>query len=227
MAAFNSMIFRLCKLPLSIENYINELKYVKKIANINGFSEDSVNKLVCKHSRNIKRQQLTTFYNYRNDNTKKYAIFNFSGDMSLKLKHIFKQHNINLVFSNNFKIYNMLSDFKDKTENQYKSGIYKISCGNKNCSLMYIGQTKRAIIKRFKEHSANIKHNQPDKSAVALHALELDHFNITSDNNLKLLKQVNNNRKLNAWESLHLHKNRCHLMNTDRGQIQSPLFYYT
>ena len=226
LAAFNSMIYRLCKIPLSVKNYINELDHIKHLANINGYSENIINKLVCKHARNIKRKKLSTFYSLSyKENIKKRVVFGFSGSLTEKLKHIFKQHDIDLVCTNNFKLSNILCNIKDKTEDINKAGIYEISC--KDCELKYIGQTRRNIITRFKEHCAHIKHNQPSKSAVAQHVLENNHFNISRNENLKLLKSVNNNTKLNAWESLYIHKNRFNLMNVDKGPIISPLFYFT
>ena len=69
--------------------------------------------------------------------------------------------------------------------------------------------------------------NQLQSTVAQQHVLDNDHFNITRHENLKLLKNVNNTTKLNAWESLHIHKNRFNLMNFDKGPIKSSLFYFT
>lgn len=226
MAVFNSMVYRLCKLPLSVKNYIKELNYIKNVASINGFDNDIVNKLVSKHCKNIKRNEITSFFiEEKKNRNKKRAVFSYAGNLTDQLKNIFKKHNIDLVFTNNAKLLSTICNIKDKTDNNSKSGIYEISC--KDCPLKYIGQTRRNILTRFKEHSAHIKYNQPEKSAVAQHVLDFDHFNINKEENLKLLKNVNHVSKLNAWESLYIHKNRFNLMNNDKGPIKSPLFYFT
>lgn len=46
MAALHSMINRLCKLPLSINSFMNELKRIKEIALTNGYTLSTVESLV-------------------------------------------------------------------------------------------------------------------------------------------------------------------------------------
>ncbi|XP_017485424.1 PREDICTED: uncharacterized protein LOC108373989 [Rhagoletis zephyria] len=40
IASFNSMVFRLCSLPLSAESYMKEYMQIKHIADINGFNKE-------------------------------------------------------------------------------------------------------------------------------------------------------------------------------------------
>lgn len=49
------------------------------------------------------------------------------------------------------------------------AGIYKIDC---ECGSCYIGQTKRSIATRLKEHIADVKHRRSLKSAVCEHMLD-------------------------------------------------------
>jgi hypothetical protein len=51
--------------------------------------------------------------------------------------------------------------------------IYEINC--KDCNQKYIGQTKRPIITRFKEHMAHRKFGRFEKSSAAQHIFESDH----------------------------------------------------
>ncbi|CAK1600830.1 unnamed protein product [Parnassius mnemosyne] len=46
------------------------------------------------------------------------------------------------------------------------AGVYKLDC---ECGLSYIGQTKRSIKTRVKEHIAEVKHRRSGKSAVCEH----------------------------------------------------------
>lgn len=48
LAANHSAIHRLCRLPLSIANHMEEYQYIKETANVNGYSEKMVEKLVYK-----------------------------------------------------------------------------------------------------------------------------------------------------------------------------------
>lgn len=225
LAAFHSMIHRLCKLPLSITNFSNEYKHLKEIATVNGYNESIVDKLIIKHTRKIKKSNLSTLFTQNrrldeNNNNTERASMTFFPSITDKLTAKFKKKNIECVFSNNGKIKNMLGTTKDKTKTNEKSGIYEVKCGN--CEAKYIGQTKRSIKVRFKEHSSHIKYNRPEKSSVATHALTTNHFDLKSDN-VKLLKHVTNHRRLDAYESIYIHINE-NLMNSDDGNIISPLF---
>ena len=98
---------------------------------------------------------------------------------------------------------NLLGSTKDKINCFNQLGIYKITCGD--CELCYIGQSKRKMLTRFKEHTACIKYNKPERSTVASHALDNNHFNITSDN-LQLIKAVSFNKLLDAYIKVYLYK---------------------
>lgn len=50
-----------------------------------------------------------------------------------------------------------------------KPGVYKVNC---SCGESYIGQTKRTISCRIKEHIRAVKNNDIAKSAIAQHLLE-------------------------------------------------------
>lgn len=148
--------------------------------------------------------------------------FNYTPQITNKLKSIFMKHNLKIVFNNNNKLQNVLHNPKDKIETQNKSGIYKITCNN--CENIYIGQTKRNILTRFKEHIAHIKYKRPTKSAVADHVITNNH-NIDIDN-LTLIKHISNKNQLDAWESLYIYKHKHKLMNNDDVPIISPLFKF-
>ena len=110
-----------------------------------------------------------------------------------KLKNLFKKHNIQLVFSNNHKLKNLIGNNLDKIEDIKKSGIYSINCSD--CTKVYIGQTKRNILTRFKEHMYHIKCKNIFKSALASHWHETGHK--FEQSNLKLIKSCYNKKNLN------------------------------
>lgn len=74
---------------------------------------------------------------------------------------------IRTVFTPNTKIAQLLRSPKDSFPLE-KPGVYKIDC---SCGSAYIGQTKRTITSRVKEHIRAVKNNDTQKSAIADHLL--------------------------------------------------------
>lgn len=221
MASFNSMVFRLCSLPLNIKNYMDEIQTIKRIASKNGFQTKKIDELVKKHSRNIKLKELTTLKKQKEPNeTLKRCKFTYVGDSSLALANILKKYDINCVFKTDDKIKDLLGNPKDKIDPKQKSGIYSISC--LDCPRIYIGQTRRSIGKRYAEHRNHFRNMDQEKSAVAKHMWENNHqFN---ESCLKLEKVVHDRFYLDAVESLIIHRNRDVMMNLDLGPNPSRLF---
>ena len=108
-----------------------------------------------------------------------------------------------LVFSNNNKLENNICNLKDEIPTLQKSGIYQISCGE--CDKVYIGQTRRSIHTRFKEHIAHIKYNRASKFSLAHHAIHCNHNNIPTEN-LTLRKSVKDPYQTNSCLGKSLHK---------------------
>jgi len=144
----------------------------------------------------------------------------FAPEITNKLKKSFNEHNMQIVYKSDRKLSNLLGSAKDKIPKLQKSGIYTIKCGD--CNRKYYGQTKRTIDERYKEHMQCVRLNQPNKSAVATHILIDGHVNITKDN-VNLLRQVHDQRQLDAYEAFYIQKDK-NALNLDFGNIQSPLF---
>jgi len=78
--------------------------------------------------------------------------------------------------------------------------VYKISCSD--CNASYVGQTKRQLKTRLKEHSNNIKSDTSKHSVITQHILEYSH---TFDwNNTKILDTECNFYKRSISEMLHI-----------------------
>lgn len=224
-AAFHSLVHRLVKLPLSVANYKTEYERIKLIASLNGYNPTMIDVLIKTHARKVMRSGMTTLYTqnrYANNSIAdpKRVCLSFVPEITNKLKNIFERNNMRIVYSSNWKLKNMLGSTKDHIKSLEKTGIYQITCGD--CNLKYYGQTKRTISKRFKEHSGYIKTNQPGKSAIANHVLCNDHFNVSLDN-VKLVKQVNDANKLDAYETFFIQRD-VNALNLDNGNIQTDLF---
>lgn len=222
MAAFHSMVFRLCKLPLSAKNYMDELSHIKQVATVNGYSNNFVDILVKKHSKEIKRSSQSTFFsNVKSEDIRRVKVsYCHKVQSNRKIGKVFKKNNMKVVHPSRNKLGSLLGSLKDQKDMLRKSGIYEIKCDN--CSAIYIGKTKRNLLVRYKEHKGHAVKNRPEKSAVAKHLLENDHC--CSICNIKLKKEINDARRLDAYESFFISKHNGPLMNNDHGNIESPLF---
>ena len=93
---------------------------------------------------------------------------------------------------------------KDNLPDQEKSGvIYKIDC--KDCQKHYIGETKRRLKTRLKEHEAAFSKRKDLNSNVVLHGLEENHHFDFEGAKVVGLSQSHAGRLLKeAWFSDHL-----------------------
>jgi hypothetical protein len=226
VAAFHSMVHRLCKLPLSITDYMKEYTYIKHIADVNGYKDTMIDQLIMKHTKKIKRSNSSSLFSQNKaleniEAPKRRVNMTFVPEITNKLKSVFSQFDLEMVFSSRNKLRNLLGSTKDKTEQLDKSGIYEIGCNN--CNNKYIGQTKRSVNKRFTEHEMNVRLIRPTKSAVAEHVLSNEHS--ISLQNVRLVKEVNNPNRLDAYESIYIGME-PNTMNLDNGNISSPLFSF-
>lgn len=220
LAAYHSMVHRLCRMKLSANDYMTEYKYIKEVAKINGYKDDLVDMLIKKHMDKINKFNLSTLFSqHKPEVNRKRVALPYIPRIMNKIKNKFREYDLDIVYTNQNKLMNLLGSTKDKIDCLHKSGIYSIQCGD--CMCEYIGQTKRSILVRYKEHSSYIKHNQGYRSGIASHALNNNHWNITK-NNLRLVKEINDARKLDAYESYYIQKS-DNTLNLDNGNIESHL----
>lgn len=218
-AALNFLVNRLINFPLNKTRYNTELKYIKQIAIYNGYSDIIIDKLLTKYKHRKEISNISTLTSNKNNKTKFISLPYDS--VSRSLNKVFNDFDIKISYKSNNTLKNLLGNPKDKIDHLQKSGIYQISCND--CDKVYIGQTRRQITTRFKEHINYIKYGNPEKSSVAEHIFQNNH-NINSDN-LKLLKTVNNVKQLDAFESINIFKNKHRLINSDLGPIPNSRLF--
>ena len=88
-----------------------------------------------------------------------------------RLSRTLAKHNIKIVALPHKKIFSYLPPYKEELGLR-TPGSYSIPC---ECGTVYIGQSGRTLQQRIKEHRRHIKLDQPNKSAVAEHIINLDH----------------------------------------------------
>jgi len=99
------------------------------------------------------------------------------------------------------KLNNLIRKGKDKLNDMQTTNIvYKLNC--KHCDKVYIGQTKRHLETRIKEHKNNIKYASGRFSVVSNHRLQNDHdFNWDKPN---ILHKENNRKKREVAEMFYI-----------------------
>src|SRR5580765_2337938 len=110
--------------------------------------------------------------------------------LSHNLKSTLSGNGMNIVYKINKKLNTLIRLGKDKLPNNERTNVvYKIDC--KNCNTTYIGQTKRHLRTRVKEHYNNIKLHTSNYSVISTHKLETGHdFDWTKPNILHNEKHV-------------------------------------
>lgn len=227
LSAFHSMIFRAINTPLTDERLTNEIQRIKQIAHINDYTEHLINELVAAHKRKKELRAHTTLSLTRNENDIEFswASFNFNAEILPKIKPILHQNQIKISECSRTRIRDLIGGSKDPVPVNKQSGIYAIQCNC--CDAKYIGQSRRAIINRQKEHQRHTSNNESEKSSVAKHMIENGHsFDLA---NLNLVQRVDKFYALNAFESYYINKNKNgNLMNENDGPIANSIFtkYY-
>lgn len=116
---------------------------------------------------------------------RKPAVLPFVRGVTDKIGHILKRVSIKTYFKPLKKMSQFLRPVKSNTPLQ-SAGVYKLDC---ECGLSYIGQTKRSISTRVKEHIADVKHRRCNRSAVCEHVMDRPNHSIKFDQPSVLVKE--------------------------------------
>ncbi|XP_041984078.1 uncharacterized protein LOC121736760, partial [Aricia agestis] len=114
------------------------------------------------------------------------AVLPFIKGVTDKVSYILRKASIKTYFKPPKNISQFLPPVKCNLPLQ-DAGIYKLDC---DCGLSYIGQTKRAIKTRIKEHIADVKHHRNTKSAICEHTLDQPRHYIRFDKPQILAKEA-------------------------------------
>jgi hypothetical protein len=201
MAAYNHMIHRLNNIPMSVDDYQEELNIIKYIADQNGYKPTKIDKMNSIHVDKIKYQQNTTL-RFDDNSQEKYVTVDYNKKTSHHVRKIFKNFGYKVAYKTQHKLERLL---KPKNVNVLDTGVYKLTCSD--CPSFYIGQTGRSFKERFKEHIKDIGKMRPE-SRYALHINETQHNYTAMDTNLKILHRMKKSDTMNRLEEIEIYKNR-------------------
>ncbi|KYM95315.1 hypothetical protein ALC62_14037, partial [Cyphomyrmex costatus] len=181
----------------SINNRINSLKYCN----------NNRNNIVNNGTRRIKNN---------------YFIVPYHKDVSEKFKNIINNSKINIVYKPTNNLGGIIKTGKDKLNKFDNTNVvYKINC--KDCDMSYVGQTKRRLRTRLKEHRDDLKKSN-NNSVVSKHQLNCKH-DIDWDNTA-ILDSEPVYFKRTISEMIHI-KNQIHCLNLQSDTEKLPQMYFS
>lgn len=177
-------------------DFDKEILFIKSVLTENNYPINFVNK------------NLNKIINYpgkiiQNNSDKILQIIPYINGLSENLKRISNQFNILTRFKTQNTLRSLLSHTKPKNLSQNnKECIYKIPC---ECGKVYIGETKRPLEIRIKEHKRNVQLHDVGKSKVAEHVWTQNH-KILFDNT-EVLDHEQNSLKRKIKETIYIKYN--------------------
>lgn len=211
------MIHRLINVPLTPEKFEIERQKILDIADINGVKASIINILIKKHRRKKLYSDCTSLDVIPE---KRWCAMTYNAHTFDALSKSFKKEHIALAPKTTTKLKSLLHSTKDKRDDDDKPGIYKAKCAV--CGVVYIGQTRRSLKVRVREHLSYIHKNEAYRSGLAEHIITQQHS--ISDTDFKLIENESNAIRLDILESMHIHLNKNNV-NRDIGPHFSSLFF--
>ncbi|XP_011882019.1 PREDICTED: uncharacterized protein LOC105569853 [Vollenhovia emeryi] len=196
------------------------LKLVKEILTNNCFPTHVIDKHIKCRLKQLRNQK---------DNQTKETPFDprqvvtipYIKHLSDNISRTFKNCGIQTIFTVPKKLNNIIKKGKDRLPNKKQTElIYKINCVD--CDACYIGQTKRHLDTRIKEHLSDIKKHDNDHSVVSKHRTTLGHEFQWSDS--QILHKERNLRKREVAEMFFI-KRHSSTINYQRDTESLPGVY--
>ena len=204
------------------EFHDKNLEIVKKILYNNNFPKKFVLGHIKKRLFNISNKNNNPTEPSRNFTPENILCVPYIEGLSERLNKICSKHNINVVYSViNQKNSKLIIKGKDNLPKDDRINlVYKIECDN--CPAVYVGQTKRKISSRIREHFNNISHRSQQISVVSEHRLEKNHDFRWND--VKILDNEPNWKKRLISEMIHIKTNTFNINKRQDTEGLNPLY---
>jgi hypothetical protein len=134
---------------------------------------------------------------------KKFLVIPYIRNLSKKISASLNKNEFSLGFRCVNKLDKFVKAHKDRNKKtECNNVVYKLKCKDYNAS--YVGQTKRKLKTRIKEHMNNIKLDTPKLSAISEHRIQK---NYTFDwENVEILDFESNYNKRLISEMIHINE---------------------
>ena len=97
---------------------------------------------------------------------------------------------------------------KDVINFEQKRGlVYQTSC--RDCNAVYVGETRRSVRTRKREHADAVKTFNTKKSALSQHVMDFDHTRRIDWDNVKILKSESHAYRRRVAESFLINQKAC------------------
>ena len=197
-AVVRTLVDRAEKLCSNKNTFTNEINFIKATLSQNGYPQSVLqvwNRK--KRSKESKRCKV---------------VIPYIQGISERISRTLASHDVQVAHRSVRKLRSIFKSPKDPTSPSTQCGvIYKIDC--QDCDKVYVGQTKNSLGTRVNQHRAALRLLQPEKSALAEHAI-MCHHQIDWSNPKVLSRETRWRHRLflETWHTLQMEDrslNRC------------------
>ena len=140
------------------------------------------------------------------------AFISYVAGLSEDVRRVCRRYNIRTVFQSTSTLRGQLTKVKVQDPLEKKSGLCTRYLA---VAVVYIGEMKRALETRIKEHRAATRWGETEKSAIAEHTWGQQHPILWEETSV--LDQAKNNTTLLIKEAVHIRLTDLELINRDEG----------
>lgn len=187
------MIHRLLNIPMSQQDYKEEVNTIKYRARENGYNPNIIDNIIKKTKHSYKKHRNTT----QTQERKKYIALTYENKNTHKIVTSFRKLNYNIAYRTQNTLQKHLNTQTTQTNKCNLTGVYKLTCNS--CNNFYIGETGWSFQTRYKEHiTAITKTHNTSKYAEHITNANYSYSNIDTD--MEILHIQPKNQKLNTLE---------------------------
>ena len=205
---FLARAIRIC----SDQHLKDEVEFLIKVFIENGYSEIVL--------RNTSQKYLENRSNSResiDQTTQKVVKIPWIPILGPKLRSALKKRNIKTVFTSGRSLKDILCKHKSALPRNSYAGVYAVQCG---CSKTYIGESKKRVATRLKEHKRNIFHGRWSNTGAAGHAaICTNNFSFEEAQTIAFESSYHRRKVCEALEIRRATRTGTSLVNRDEGTI--------
>lgn len=154
--------------------HTDNIKIVKDILVNNGFPASLARQHINKRIQIIKHRNNSQHTDNSGFDITMCVKIPFIKNVSENVNRTLGKVGLNVVYTIPKKLNRLIKKGKDNIDKMHKTDlVYMINCND--CDAKYIGQTKRQLKTRIKEHSSNIKKHISNYNVISKHRCEFNH----------------------------------------------------